>query len=317
MREPRKENEERAAEAIEEDLEESLEAIDTRHEAEEVVERISRDAGDATVEEIHEQAPRPRDLDEAAEVVDSAVHEAEGDVERAVAAIEATAAEAAALEEDDPAAAQAIERAVAERFWKEEPEGFSRPRRLLLDAFLRHRSIPFLERMDAELFLQINSRFPHTPGLDAFFRFIALAFRNGYAWMVGIALFLPAAPKKVWRILRWTATAILVTSVIVEQPIKWYFQRRRPFLRVVRSVIIGSRPSSWSFPSGHSAAAFAGAHALGKFVPRLRVLWYAIASLVGFCRIYLGAHYPADVAIGGSLGLFFSELITRAGMRRR
>ena len=56
-----------------------------------------------------------------------------------------------------------------------------------------------------------------------------------------------------------------------------------------------------------SPAAFAGAWLLTRHYPQLAPAWYAIAALVGFSRIYLGAHYPGDVLSGALSGTAIAE----------
>ena len=66
---------------------------------------------------------------------------------------------------------------------------------------------------------------------------------------------------------------------------------------------IGVIPASASFPSGHSATAFATAVAVGLVYPRLRVPLLALATLVALSRVYLGMHYATDVLVGSALGV--------------
>ncbi len=69
-----------------------------------------------------------------------------------------------------------------------------------------------------------------------------------------------------------------------------------------------------SFPSGHTATAFAAAFSLRGRVPRW-VLYstLTLAALVGFSRIYIGAHFPMDVLFGSITGLIAAMLVTGPG----
>ncbi|HDZ11068.1 MAG TPA: phosphatase PAP2 family protein, partial [Bacteroidetes bacterium] len=61
-------------------------------------------------------------------------------------------------------------------------------------------------------------------------------------------------------------------------------------------------PDQYSFPSGHTAAAFLMAQLLGYQLPFLVLPLYILAGLIGYSRIYLRVHYPLDVFFGAVLG---------------
>jgi diacylglycerol kinase family enzyme len=105
------------------------------------------------------------------------------------------------------------------------------------------------------------------------------------------------------------AEALIVlwaTMLTVNYPLKRMFRRRRPFIAFVQARVLGPRPKDFSFPSGHTAAAFAGALLFGTHLPLWSPLFYALACVVGFARIYLGVHYPIDVIIGAIVGTFLA-----------
>jgi undecaprenyl-diphosphatase len=177
------------------------------------------------------------------------------------------------------------------------------------DVILHHPSVRILHSYDTELFIFINNKSPRTAAINTFFHQLSFWFTGGWAWIIGVALFWPLRHEWAATTLKQIALPIWITSLVVEGPVKEYFRRRRPFSDIVRVVVVGKRPNNWSFPSGHSATAFAGARMLERRLPRWRGLWYALASLVGFSRIYLGAHYPGDVVSGSLFGLVLAEVI--------
>ncbi len=87
--------------------------------------------------------------------------------------------------------------------------------------------------------------------------------------------------------------------------------RDRPFLHGPPLAIIGYLPTGASFPSGHTAVAFAGAFVLSRVAPRARVVWWSLAAIIAYSRIYLGVHYPLDVVAGAGAGLLLAFLVMR------
>jgi len=74
-------------------------------------------------------------------------------------------------------------------------------------------------------------------------------------------------------------------------------------------------PGSASFPSGHSASAFAFATAVGAEIPALGLPLRVLAAAVAYSRVHGGAHYPADTIAGSLIGGAAATFVTRA--RRR
>ena len=85
--------------------------------------------------------------------------------------------------------------------------------------------------------------------------------------------------------------------------IKHIVKRPRPFIQNINIVPV-YRAGSTSFPSGHTSSSFATATALSRAYPK----WYVIAPAylwagsVSYSRMYLGVHYPTDVAAGAIIG---------------
>lgn len=78
--------------------------------------------------------------------------------------------------------------------------------------------------------------------------------------------------------------------------------RARPYTAMPSSHVLVAKTADFSFPSDHATAV--GAIAVGLLLvrPRIGVVAAALALTMAFARVYVGAHYPADVAAGLLLG---------------
>jgi YegS/Rv2252/BmrU family lipid kinase len=97
--------------------------------------------------------------------------------------------------------------------------------------------------------------------------------------------------------------AIALTAPIVNGPLKALARRNRPDPRHDTRSPSVRIPTSFSFPSGHAAAAFAFATGAALEDARLYPLLYPMAAAVAYSRVVLRVHYPFDVLAGALIGL--------------
>jgi membrane-associated phospholipid phosphatase len=112
--------------------------------------------------------------------------------------------------------------------------------------------------------------------------------------------------------------SLAVTATVVNVAVKPLARRRRPD-RLESEVPVARHvpmPGSTSFPSGHTAAAFAFATGVGHASPAAAVPLRALAALVGYSRIHTGVHHPGDVMAGALIGTAFAQLTTHLVDRR-
>jgi undecaprenyl-diphosphatase len=155
-----------------------------------------------------------------------------------------------------------------------------------------------LLRLDAGLLLGMR-RF-HAPWRTRLARGLTRA-GDARTWtLVGLAMLATLAPAGVHMGLRLGAGAGLATLLC--QVLKRRLLRPRPSRAIPGFFALAENPDAFSFPSGHTAAAFAVALALAGEPFGAGPLALLLACGIALSRVYLGAHYPLDVLAGVGLG---------------
>jgi len=156
-------------------------------------------------------------------------------------------------------------------------------------------------------------------------RFTDLGKAGWFLWPIGIVLVAlvvadrPSGPHFPRLVLGTWAVRLSFVFIAIGLPglfdtvIKRLIGRSRPFVDGLD--VWAYHPLNWhpkfaSFPSGHTATAFAALVAIGAIFPQARALLWIYAILIGLSRVVITAHYPSDV-IGGAIVGAVGALLVR------
>ena len=168
---------------------------------------------------------------------------------------------------------------------------------LLLIFFTQHSTA---QNVDIDLLKQINGN--ETAFKNYFFKAVgqSITIVNIAAPLAILTAGLVKHDKQLQKNAAYMAGGYIL-SAAVTQGLKRTIQRQRPFEKY-SFIVKRDDGGGYSFPSGHTSAAFYAATSLSILYPK----WYVIApamlwaSTAGYGRMYQGVHYPTDV-LGGAL----------------
>jgi len=169
-----------------------------------------------------------------------------------------------------------------------------------------------LINIDKSIFSFFNSTISN-PIFDVFFPIIT----NQDIWTIPIligVIILSIKGGKRGKI----SSAILVIAIILAdyssaQILKPFFQRLRPSHELIDGIrLLVPKGGKYGFVSSHAANIFAAATVLSYFYVKYKKLFFTIAVLVAFSRVYVGVHYPADIFFGSLLGYGLAWIVLTA-----
>ncbi len=125
---------------------------------------------------------------------------------------------------------------------------------------------------------------------------------GGAVWLF-VMFLLALSGRGEYRKMAFLGTVALVLSwLLSDEALKFLFARPRPFIHFSDVRLLVAGPHQYSFPSGHTATAFAAATALLRKNSKIGAAALVLALLIGFSRVYVGVHYPLDIVGGIVLG---------------
>lgn len=153
----------------------------------------------------------------------------------------------------------------------------------------------WLRSYERKLFDLFNQRMQHTV-LDYVMN--RITHLGGATFTISISLLLIFLANEEWSRVGWQCLVALIISHIPVAIIKRIYPRLRPYLVLPEANRTKYPLKDHSFPSGHTTAVFSIVNPIVVYAPLLALLLIPIAVIVGISRIYLGLHYPSDVAAG-------------------
>jgi membrane-associated phospholipid phosphatase len=143
------------------------------------------------------------------------------------------------------------------------------------------------------------------PGLDRLFYGASALGDHGLIWLILGAL-RGLRSDDDWPAAVRVGLGVGIESALVNGGIKSFFRRERPAFEGVRPLKLRT-PRTSSFPSGHATSAFTAAGLLSDD-DDLWPLYYAIAMVVAWSRVYVKIHHASDVIAGIAIGVALGRI---------
>ena len=156
-----------------------------------------------------------------------------------------------------------------------------------------------------------------TPALDRVLARLSHAADHSKLWLIVAGALSAVGGDRSRRAALAGLASVGVSSLVTNALIKRLLPRRRPDR--IGTEVPQTRwvrmPTLRSFPSGHSASAFAFATAVGSTIPALSLPLHVAAAAVAYSRVHAGVHYPGDTIAGALIGTAVATVVRRMAPR--
>jgi undecaprenyl-diphosphatase len=158
--------------------------------------------------------------------------------------------------------------------------------------------------MDYSLYKTING-LSGDPVVDHLLKLLATDLAALLVVLVALTFLVPwGARRRERRSGAVLATASAGVSLLLNQPIAHAVARSRPYVaHPAHAHLLIARSTDPSFPSDHATGAFALAVGIWLYDRTFGTILLVLAALLSFVRVYVGTHYPGDVAAGALIGM--------------
>lgn len=153
---------------------------------------------------------------------------------------------------------------------------------------------------EAEFFLLHRIQELRAPFLDWFMERVSFLGNGGWLFIVtGLLLIVPKRTRRVGiSVLLSLLCGFLIGNLFLKNAV----MRSRPCWLDGTVALLVASPADYSFPSGHTLAAFETAVSVFLYHRPFGIVMLALAACIAFSRMYLFVHFPTDVLCGMLLG---------------
>ena len=160
---------------------------------------------------------------------------------------------------------------------------------------------------DLYLFNLINQFAGKWPVLDN----LAIFFAKYFVYILVLFLlpFLIKNFKKYFKMVISALSAAFFARFAIVEIIRYLLPRSRPFIKNKVNLLFPYIESS--FPSGHAAFTFALATVVYYYNKKVGILFFIAGFLISISRVFAGIHWPSDILVGASVGIFSGWLVNK------